>query len=579
MYRSHKSNTLVHDLIGQTVILSGWIDRIRDHGGLGFIDLRDSEGITQLMVKDPHHLIALSLESVIQVKGTLEKRPPGMIKKDTPNGDLECVVQELTLLSQAEPMPIPMHAFSQATDALRLKYRYLDLRRQEARAALRLRHEIVQTLRNFLNEEHFLEVETPILYKSTPEGARDFLVPSRIERGHFYALPQSPQTMKQLLMMGGVERYYQVARCFRDEDLRSDRQLEFSQLDLEVSFLEIPEFLNLIERMICTLWRNIHGQTLKTPFQKLSYQDAMNRYGTDKPDLRFDLPIQDITSLLKPSEFKVFQQAEKIGCLVLKGQAEAFSRKRVEHLQSLIQPQGAKGLLSIKIQKKGQWVSPAAKFLTLEIIQQVEETMLLEEGDQLLVVADTRAITTLALGTLRLQLGHEMNLLDTSKDAFLWVTDFPLLEFDPSLNRYFAMHHPFTRVHSEDRANFLKGDQLSQLRAEAYDLVLNGAEIGGGSARIFKAEEQRAMFRSLGLSEEESKAQFGFFLEALQYGTPPHLGLALGLDRLVAIMGGFSNIKEVIAFPKSQKGTCLMSECPSAVQAEQLAELGIQARP
>jgi aspartyl-tRNA synthetase len=578
------------------VTLCGWAGKRRDHGGLVFADLRDRYGITQI-VFDPAlaggkaaHETAGKIrgEFVLWVKGKVRPRPDGMVNSKIPTGAIEVACTDLVILSEAKTPPFAIEDDIDAAEHIRLKYRYLDLRRPSLQKNLLVRHRMLSIVRNHLDSQNFVEVETPILYKSTPEGARDFIVPSRLNQGTFYALPQSPQTLKQLLMISGMDRYYQVARCFRDEDLRADRQPEFSQIDIEQSFLDEEGFFPILETMIAKLWKEILGIEVKTPFPRMPYSEAMSRFGSDKPDMRFGLELQDLSEVFKTSTFQVFQGAlapnsrgrrGSVRAIVVPGQAEKFSRKDLDDLAAHGASYGAKGLLWMKIQAGGEIQSPAAKFFTDAEKSALFSTLGLKAGDLVLTVADSREKVVFdALGAVRLNVGAKLGMVPKHGEgapAFLWVMDFPLLEFDERENRYFACHHPFTSPRPEYFDDFVAGKNLDQLKASAYDLVLNGVEVGGGSLRIYRPDVQAAMFKILGLTAEEASEKFGFFLEALQYGTPPHGGIAFGVDRLAALLCGVGPIREVMAFPKTQKGHCLMSESPSQVNPEQLAELGV----
>lgn len=598
--RSHTCGELGLSDLGKEVALCGWVAKRRDHGGLVFADLRDRYGITQV-VFDPavagaavaHELAGkIRTEYVIWCKGTVRKRPEGMTNTKLGTGAIEVACTELVILSEAKtpPFTIPLTADEEGevAETIRLKYRYLDLRRPSLQKNLLTRHRMLQIVRNYLDQHQFVEVETPILYKSTPEGARDFIVPSRLNPGTFYALPQSPQTLKQLLMISGMDRYYQVARCFRDEDLRADRQPEFSQIDIETSFLDEEAFFPILEGMVAKLWKEILGEEIQTPFKRMPYSEAMSRYGSDKPDVRFGLELQDISEIFLNSGFQVFQQALRanprgrrgsIRGIVIPGQAEQFSRKDLDDLQAQAGTFGAKGLLWIKVQDGGVLQSPAAKFFSDEEKEKLASQLQLAPGHLVLIIADVKdKVVFDALGAIRLSVGAKLGLIPQpgeGKPAFLWVTNFPLLEYDDKENRYYACHHPFTSPRPEFFEDFVNGTHLDRIEASAYDLVLNGVEVGGGSLRIYRPEIQSAMFKLLGLTPEEAKEKFGFFIEALQYGTPPHGGIAFGVDRLAAMLCGVGPIRDVMAFPKTQKGHCLMSESPSLVNPEQLVELGI----
>jgi aspartyl-tRNA synthetase len=561
----------------------GWAHKRRDHGGVIFVDLRDRYGLTQIVV-DPSfpetHKEAERIrnEYVVMARGKVRKRPDGMKNPKLSTGEIEVYVDQVEILSEAKPLPFPIEENSDVSETLRLRYRYLDLRRPNLQHNLITRHKAVSIVRTYLDNQGFLEIETPILYKSTPEGARDFIVPSRLHPGQFYALPQSPQTLKQLLMVAGYDRYYQIARCFRDEDLRADRQPEFSQIDIEMSFVDQEVIFPIFEGMMKDVFKGVLGLDIKTPFERMEYDVAMRDYGVDKPDTRFELKLMELDSVFKGSDFNVFKQTVQsagiIKGLPVKGKAETFSRKDLDEYAKFVGTYGAKGLLWYKFAADGTVSGPAAKFLKPEEINALKAKGL-GAGDLLFVIADQARIANDALGTLRLQVGEKLGLIDKSKFNFLWVTGFPLLQYEPSDGRYYACHHPFTAPIPEDTQKLVDGKDLSSIKAAAYDLVLNGTEVAGGSLRIYNQKVQTAMFRALGLSEEEARIKFGFFIEGLQYGTPPHGGLAFGVDRLVMILCGTDAIREVMAFPKTQRGQCLMAETPSPVTPEQLAELHI----
>ena len=579
--RTHRCGELRKAQVGQAVVLNGWVQRRRDHGSLIFIDLRDRTGLTQVVFnaeRNPGvHQAAHGLRSecVVAVSGVVAARPEESRNPELPTGEIEVLVDSVEMLNEAKTPPFLIEDEADVTEAIRLKYRFLDLRRPKMQRLLDLRHAVMQQARTFLNTEGFLEVETPMLTKSTPEGARDYLVPSRVNPGSFYALPQSPQLFKQVLMVSGVDRYYQIARCFRDEDLRNDRQPEFTQIDVEMSFVDREQVMTLMERMIAVLFREAGGIQLPAPFPRMTYAEAMGRYGSDKPDLRFGMPLHDVTACAGTSAFKVFKDAVAKGgmvkALIVKGGATT-ARSRIDALGETAKSFGAKGLAWVKVVGDGQLESMIAKFLDAEgLLAALPEAQV---GDLLLFGADKASIVHDVLGRLRLLLGEELNLIDKKAWQPLWVMDFPLLEFDQELKRYVAIHHPFTAPVDEDLPLF-ESEPL-KVRAKAYDMVLNGSEIGGGSIRIHRRDVQSKVFDLLGIGKEEAASKFGFLLDALEYGAPPHGGIAFGLDRLIMLLGGADSIREVIAFPKTQKAQCPMTEAPSPVSADQLKELRIK---
>jgi aspartyl-tRNA synthetase len=582
MKRTGYCGALTKAQVGKEVTLTGWVHRRRDHGGLIFIDLRDREGIAQVIfnpqLSESIHQQAHELRSefVLEVEGKVALRPDGTVNKDLATGEVEVHASRLAILNRSKTPPFSIDEEEAASEALRLQYRYLDLRRPAVQANFILRHRLAKGVRRFLDQQQFIEIETPFLTKSTPEGARDFLVPSRMNAGAFYALPQSPQLFKQILMVSGFDRYYQIVRCFRDEDLRADRQPEFTQIDIEMSFIDREDIVSLMEKMVAELLAEVKGIQLETPFPRLTYHEAMNRFGVDKPDLRFGLELKDLSDLVLHSEFKVFREAvEKKGRVKginAKGLA-GLSRKEMEELTLEATGRGAKGLAWMKVTPEGL-EAPIAKFFTPELLKEIRQRLEGAPGDLLLFVADREKVVHEVLGHLRLVLAKRLNLIDPKALKLLWVTDFPLLEYDETEKRYVAMHHPFTAPMDEDLP-FLESDPL-RARAKAYDIVLNGTEIGGGSIRIHGSDTQSKIFDLLGIKKDEAEAKFGFLLEALQYGAPPHGGIAFGFDRLTAILAGVDSIRDVIAFPKTQKGICLMTQAPSDVDPRQLKELHIK---
>lgn len=562
--------------IGTEITLKGWVARRRDLGGLIFIDLRDREGIMQLVInpaKASADVLAtaesLRSEYVIEVTGTVEARE--QVNDKLPTGAVELKVEALTVLNEAKTTPFEIKDGVEVSDDNRLRYRYLDLRRPEMLENFKLRAKVTHSIRNYLDSLEFIDVETPMLTKSTPEGARDYLVPSRVNQGHFYALPQSPQITKQLLMNAGFDRYYQIVKCFRDEDLRGDRQPEFTQVDLETSFLDEKEIQDIVEGMIARVMKDTKGIEVTLPFPRMSYDDAMNLYGIDKPDTRFDMLLQDLTETVKGVDFKVFSEAEAVKAIVVKGNADKYSRKDIDKLTEFAKQFGAKGLAWIKV-ADGTLAGPVAKFLT-NIEEDLTSTLNLAENDLVLFVADSLEVANNTLGALRNRIAKELGLIDYSKFNFLWVVDWPMFEWSEEEGRYMSAHHPFT-LPTVESAHELEGE-LKNVRAVAYDIVLNGYELGGGSLRINQKEMQERMFKALGFSAEEAEEQFGFLLEAMDYGFPPHGGLAIGLDRFVMILAGKDNIREVIAFPKNNKATDPMTQAPSTVAEKQLEELAL----
>jgi aspartyl-tRNA synthetase len=580
--RTHRCGELRREHASQQVVLMGWVHRRRDHGGLIFIDLRDREGMVQVVfnpqVAADMHAKASRLRSeyVIAVTGTVVERPAGSANPNLATGEVEVVATDLTILSEANPLPFTLDGDEEVSEALRLKYRYLDLRRPHVQHNLIVRHRVVKAIRDYMDANGFLEIETPFLIRSTPEGARDYLVPSRLNPGHFYALPQSPQYFKQLLMISGFDRYCQIVRCFRDEDLRADRQPEFTQIDIEMSFPQTEELFALMEGMMVRAFEAGRGIDIPTPFPRLTYQEAMDRFGKDAPDIRFGMELCDITPLAAEGEFAIFRQAIEAGGQVkglnAKGCA-GYSRKELDDLTAFVKPFKAKGLAWLKVTDEGIQ-SPIARFFPEPTLQTITQRMRGEPGDLLLFVADKPEVVADALGNLRVHLGEGLGLIPRDLLAFVWVLDFPLLEYNEDERRYVAKHHPFTAPRDED-IPLLQTDP-GRVRAKAYDLVLNGRELGGGSIRIHRRETQELMFQVLGMSKDEAYEQFGFLMEALELGAPPHGGIALGLDRLVMLLTGAPAIRDTIAFPKTQKATCLMTNAPARVDEKQLKELHLK---
>ena len=576
MKRSIYAGRVRSEHIGNQLTLKGWVGRRRDLGGLIFIDLRDREGVMQLVI-NPEEVSAevmakaesLRSEFVIEVTGLVAAREQANDK--LPTGAVELKVQELTILNTAKTTPFEIKDGLEAADDTRLRYRYLDLRRPEMLENFKLRAKVTHSIRNYLDELEFIDVETPMLTKSTPEGARDYLVPSRVSQGHFYALPQSPQITKQLLMNAGFDRYYQIVKCFRDEDLRGDRQPEFTQVDLETSFLDEKEIQDIVEGMIAKVMKDTKGLDVTLPLPRMTYDHAMNHYGSDKPDTRFEMLLQDLTALVKGVDFKVFSEAPVVKAIVVKNQADKYSRKDIDKLTEVAKQHGAKGLAWVKM-TDGALAGPVAKFLTA-IESDLTESLQLDNNDLVLFVADSLEVANNTLGALRVRIAKELDMIDQTQFNFLWIVDWPMFEWSEEEGRYMSAHHPFT-LPTEESAHELEGD-LSKVRAVAYDIVLNGYELGGGSLRINQREMQERMFAALGFSAEEAQDQFGFLLEAMDYGFPPHGGLAIGLDRLVMILAGKDNIREVIAFPKNNKASDPMTQAPSQVAPKQLEELAL----
>ncbi|HFV1178975.1 TPA: aspartate--tRNA ligase [Streptococcus agalactiae] len=576
MKRSMYAGRVRSEHIGTSITLKGWVGRRRDLGGLIFIDLRDREGIMQLVI-NPEEVSAsvmataesLRSEFVIEVSGVVTAREQA--NDNLPTGEVELKVQELSILNTSKTTPFEIKDGIEANDDTRMRYRYLDLRRPEMLENFKLRAKVTHSIRNYLDNLEFIDVETPMLTKSTPEGARDYLVPSRVNQGHFYALPQSPQITKQLLMNAGFDRYYQIVKCFRDEDLRGDRQPEFTQVDLETSFLSDQEIQDIVEGMIAKVMKDTKGLEVSLPFPRMAYDDAMNNYGSDKPDTRFDMLLQDLTEIVKEVDFKVFSEASVVKAIVVKDKADKYSRKNIDKLIEIAKQYGAKGLAWLKY-ADNTISGPVAKFLTA-IEGRLTEALQLENNDLILFVADSLEVANETLGALRTRIAKELELIDYSKFNFLWVVDWPMFEWSEEEGRYMSAHHPFT-LPTAETAHELEGD-LAKVRAVAYDIVLNGYELGGGSLRINQKDTQERMFKALGFSAESAQEQFGFLLEAMDYGFPPHGGLAIGLDRFVMLLAGKDNIREVIAFPKNNKASDPMTQAPSLVSEQQLEELSL----
>ena len=584
MRRTHSCCELGVDDIGKQVVLMGWVLRRRDHGGVIFVDLRDREGITQVVfnpaidqaVHEKAH--AIRNEFVLAVRGKVDPRPEGMVNPNLRTGTIEVLVTELKILNTAKTPPFLIEDDIDVSENIKLKFRHLDLRRPTMQRNLIERHKAAASVRNFLNSQGFLDIETPFLTRSTPEGARDYLVPSRVNPGQFYALPQSPQIFKQLFMIAGYDRYYQIVRCFRDEDLRADRQPEFTQIDIEMSFVGEEDVMNLVEEMMTSLFKDVLNRDIPTPIERLSYTEAVGRFGLDKPDTRFGLELKDISDIVAGSGFKVFANAVKKGGIVKALNAKGcinFSRKEIDDLTDFVSVYRAKGMAWIKV-KENDWQSPITKFFSDDEKQALAERIEMERGDLVFFVADQPKVVNESLGNLRNHLGRKLNLIDESEYKFLWVTRFPMFEFDETEKRYQALHHPFTSPLEEDYAK-LKDDPAA-VQSRAYDLVLNGFEIGGGSIRIHQREIQQKVFDALGMDRETYESKFGFLLSALDSGAPPHGGIAIGFDRLIMLLCGESSIRDVIAFPKTQKAACLLTGAPSSTSKEQLEELHLRLR-
>jgi aspartyl-tRNA synthetase len=585
MKRTHHCSALTAKDVGQEVVLMGWVQRRRDHGGVIFVDLRDREGLTQVVfnpeynktVHEKAHVIRT--EYVLAVQGKVVLRPEGMINSDLKTGEIDVMVSELRILNHSQTPPFVLEDDTQASENIRLEHRYLDMRRPQVQNNLMLRHRAATSIRAYLNGLGFIDIETPFLTKSTPEGARDYLVPSRVNPGQFYALPQSPQIFKQLLMLGGFDRYYQIVRCFRDEDLRADRQPEFTQIDVEMSFVGEDDVMGITEEMMAAVFQDVLGAELQRPFKRLTYEEATGRFGLDKPDCRFGLELKDISDIVAHAEFKAFADVVRKGGLVKAINAKGcidLSRKEIDDLAAFVAIYKAKGLAWIKV-RPDAWQSPIAKFFSDQEKESLRQRLDMESGDLVFFVADQAKVVNEALGHLRNHLGHQLGLVDDDQTDFLWVTEFPLMEYDEDQKRYLAIHHPFTAP-LEQHMERLMEDPLS-VRPRAYDLVLNGSEIGGGSIRNHQSDVQKRVFESLGMDAETYEEKFGFMLEALDFGAPPHGGIALGFDRLVMLMAKVASIRDVIAFPKTQKATCLLTGAPCEVAPDQLAEISLKVRP
>lgn len=584
-YRTHQCGKITEQYIGEKVTITGWVQKRRDLGGLIFIDLRDRSGVVQIVFSPEVSSEALETaekvrsEYVLTITGKVLERDPSTVNPAMNTGKIEISGEEVKILNSAKTPPFSISEDMDITEDIRLKYRYLDLRRPIMQETLKMRHEVTRYIRNFLENDEFMEMETPMLTKSTPEGARDYLVPSRVHPGEFYALPQSPQLFKQLLMVSGFEKYYQIVRCFRDEDLRADRQPEFTQVDIETSFMGQEPLLAMMEEMMTGLVKKVKGVEIPKPFPRMTYKEAMDRYGSDKPDTRFGLELINVSEIVKDSGFKVFAAAVENGGQVkainVKGKAANYSRKDIDGLTEFTARYGAKGLAWMKVEAEGL-KGPISKFFNEEDAANLTHALQAEEGDLLLFVADKPSVVADSLGALRQKLAKDLDLIDQSKHNFLWVVDFPLVEYDEEADRFVALHHPFTMPKIEDL--HLMDSNPAEVRAQAYDLVLNGYELGGGSQRIYQRDVQEKMFKTLGFTEEAAREEFGFLLEAFEYGTPPHGGIALGLDRIVMLLAGRSNLRDTIAFPKTASASCLLTNAPSAVNEKQLDELHLSVK-
>lgn len=585
LHRSHRCTEVSSKNIGEQVTVMGWVQKRRNLGSLIFVDLRDRSGLLQIVFDETKvgkegfdKAYSLRSEFVIAVVGTVQKRAAA-VNENLKTGDIEVIAEQLRVLSESETPPFPIEDGITTKDEIRLKHRYLDLRRPELQKNLFLRSKVCQVIRNFMVDEGFIEVETPMLIKSTPEGARDYIVPSRIHPGSFYALPQSPQLFKQLLMVSGFDRYFQIAKCFRDEDLRADRQPEFTQVDMELSFVEMDDVIDVTERLIQKVFKEAIGLDVQLPLPRMTWKEAMDRYGSDKPDTRFGMELTDVSSVVEHCGFGVFENAIKDGGSVrginVKGQG-GMSRKKIDKLTEEAKGCGAKGLAYLAIEEDGTIKSSFTKFMTEDGVKALVDAMKGEKGDLLLFISGTHKIAREVLGQLRVSLGHSLGLIDESKFNFLWVVDFPVFEWSDDQNRYLAMHHPFTMPYEEDLPLIEAPDRMGEARAKAYDIVLNGTEMGGGSVRIHQDDIQEKMFKALGFTQERAQEQFGFLLDAFKYGVPPHAGLAIGLDRMMMLMTGADSIRDCIAFPKVKDASDLLTEAPAPVDAKQLEELGLK---